>query len=123
MGMKSPHQIILVDDEEHFCGLLRETFREKGFSLECFFDGYSALSFLYKNSCDMILLNLQMPGMDGFEFLQRLQSLRDNVPVIVLTALPLTPVMRNQLELMTNAILKKPVRVNLILTEVQNHII
>ena len=61
--------ILVVDDERDFAKMLLEHLELGGFSTAVAFDGYKALSWLNENSCEIVLLDLGMPGMNGIDVL------------------------------------------------------
>jgi len=80
--------ILMVDDNPKNLQLLGSTLRNEGYQLEFATSGATALSWLDKKQFDLILLDIMMPGMSGFEVCEQLrknQNLAD-VPVIFLTA-------------------------------------
>lgn len=83
-------RILIVDDEEANVELLRRILEPKGFeNLRCLSDAEEALETFDDYEPDLILLDLLMPGMDGFEFLDALQDRVEDehyVPVLVLTS-------------------------------------
>lgn len=78
-------KILMVDDDEHICQLLALYLERDGFDAEFCHNGEVALSKLGTNSYDAVLLDVMMPGMDGFEVLSALRKFSD-VPVIMLSA-------------------------------------
>ncbi len=77
---------MIVDDEPGVRALLADTLRIAGFETLEASDGMSALTALRKNKPDLIIIDINMPLMDGFELVERLRSAKDMVPVLMLTA-------------------------------------
>jgi two-component system, OmpR family, response regulator CpxR len=77
--------VLLVDDDVELCELMQEFFGRRGIRLETVSDGRRGLSRALAGSHDLILLDVMMPGLDGFELL-RLVRRQSQVPVIMLTA-------------------------------------
>ena len=81
-------RILVVDDEEDLLELVRYNLTKEGFAVECVERGEEALTRCIADPPDVVLLDLMLPGMDGFETARRLK--RDPrtaaVPVIMLTA-------------------------------------
>jgi DNA-binding response OmpR family regulator len=77
--------VLVVDDDEDIRLLLSELLRGAGYAVATACDGRSALRAFHENPCDVVVLDLSMPELDGFETLERLRDLSD-VPVILLTA-------------------------------------
>ena len=77
--------ILLVDDDAELCGLLGEFLTREGFTVECAHDGTCGLERALAPGVDLVLLDVMLPGMDGFEILRRLRP-HSKVPVMMLTA-------------------------------------
>jgi DNA-binding response OmpR family regulator len=81
----SGYRILLVDDEPDLRAMLRRYLQAEGFEVTDAADGDAALSRLRGSTTDLILLDVAMPGKDGFTVLQEIRRTSD-VPVIMLTA-------------------------------------
>jgi DNA-binding response OmpR family regulator len=81
-------KILIVDDEESFCHLLRLNLEMRGFQAAALSDGRQALKAAQEFSPDLILLDLLMPKMNGFEVLKHLKESpkTTGIPVLILTA-------------------------------------
>ena len=78
-------RVLVVDDDDDIRLLLEELLRGAGYTVDTAEDGRAALRVFHANPCDLVILDLSMPELDGFETLERLRDLSD-VPVILLTA-------------------------------------
>ncbi|MBY0505448.1 MAG: response regulator transcription factor [Bryobacteraceae bacterium] len=78
--------ILMVDDDEKLCRLVREYLGTFGYTVSVAHNGLAGLDAAGAHDFDAILLDVMMPGLDGFEVLKRLR-LRSNVPVLMLTGL------------------------------------
>jgi DNA-binding response OmpR family regulator len=81
----SEQQILVVDDDADIRGLLRELLERRGFTVTEAADGREALQTFYGSRPDLVLLDVGMPGMDGWTTLERIRELSE-VPVVMLTA-------------------------------------
>jgi two-component system response regulator CpxR len=81
----SAPSILLVDDDVELCELLREFFAEQDIDVECVHDGRRGLSRGLSGSYDLLLLDVMIPGLGGFELLRQVRR-QSQVPVILLTA-------------------------------------
>jgi len=79
-------RILLVDDEESIQLLYREEFEEEGYIVDLAHDGAEALAKLKKNPPDLVLLDINMPGMNGIEVLRQMKELQASLPVILNSA-------------------------------------
>ncbi len=74
-----------MDDDAELCGLLREFLQREGFTVSCEHEGNRGLARALEPGVDLVVLDVMLPGIDGFEILRRLRS-QSKVPVIMLTA-------------------------------------
>jgi two-component system response regulator CpxR len=77
--------ILLIDDDIELCALMREFFARNGMRLEAVYDGRRGLARALNGGHDLLLLDVMIPGLDGFELLRQVRR-RSQVPVIMLTA-------------------------------------
>lgn len=81
----SQGRILLIDDDVELVQLLAEYLTQQGFDLICCHDGESGLTLALNQSFDLILLDVMMPKLSGFEVLTALGS-QHHTPVLMLTA-------------------------------------
>jgi DNA-binding response OmpR family regulator len=77
--------LLLVDDDVELCGMMSEFFAQEGHHLECIYNGREGLTAALNGSYDLVILDVMLPILDGFEVLQRLRRRKD-LPIIMLTA-------------------------------------
>lgn len=82
--MNGEKTILVVDDEPHVVQLIKMNLELEGFHVISATNGQEALEKVVKNSPDLVVLDIMMPGMDGFETLKRIRQV-SQVPVIFLT--------------------------------------
>jgi two-component system KDP operon response regulator KdpE len=85
--MKSKKKVLLVDDERAILRVIGIKLRISGFDVLTASGGQEALDLVKTNSPDIILLDVIMPGIDGFEVLEKLRTF-SALPVIVFSARP-----------------------------------
>ncbi len=78
-------RILVVDDDADIRGLVRELLERRGFAVAEAADGKQALQEFYAGRPDLVVLDVSMPGLDGWTTLERIREL-SNVPVVMLTA-------------------------------------
>ncbi len=83
--MTMKHSILLIDDDQELCSLLKEYFTAEGFEVAMAHTGTEGLKLALKQNFDLILLDVMLPEMDGFEVLKALR-VQKMTPVIMLTA-------------------------------------
>ena len=77
--------LLLVDDDAELCGMMREFFAEAGHRLEVAYSGREGLAAALRGAYDLMILDVMLPGIDGFKILEQLRRKKD-LPVIMLTA-------------------------------------
>ena len=82
-----PVEVLIVDDDPGDVDLMRETLdlSKLTVNVQAIFSGEEALKSFFSDRPDLALLDLEMPGMDGFELCERIRQMSD-VPIIFLTA-------------------------------------
>jgi two-component system response regulator CpxR len=78
-------RILVIDDDVELCELLAELLGQDGYAVESAQDGASGLRLLGKGGFALVVLDVMLPGMNGFEVLTRLRQ-SSSVPVLMLTA-------------------------------------
>ncbi|WP_315079386.1 response regulator transcription factor [uncultured Clostridium sp.] len=76
--------VLIVEDDEAISNLIKINLSMAGYESRQVFDGLEAFHLLKEESFDLILMDIMLPGMDGFELMNRIKDL--NIPVIFLTA-------------------------------------
>lgn len=79
-------KILIVDDNEILRFTLTELLEESGFQCNAVEDGQKALAEIKRNSYELIILDMRLPGMNGFEILKKIKAIKKDIPVIMLTA-------------------------------------
>ncbi len=86
MNHTAPHRVLVVDDEPNIVDVITMALRFQGFEVESAGTGASALSAVTTFRPDLIVLDVMLPDMEGFDVAQRLGAQRSRVPIIFLTA-------------------------------------
>ena len=81
------HKILIIDDEPEFVDVIAGFLRDRGYEVVAAGDGEDALRQFDATSPDLVLLDLKMPGKDGYEFLKEIRTRRTWVPVVIVSAL------------------------------------
>ncbi len=79
-------RILVVEDEERIASFIAKGLRAEGFTPTVVADGITGFDYAVSGEFDLIILDIGLPGMDGFTVLQKLREERSPLPVIVLTA-------------------------------------
>lgn len=78
-------RILVIDDDVELSALLKEFLEREGFTVSFVHDGKTGLERALDGSADMIVLDVMLPGIDGFEILRRIRQ-KSRIPVLMLTA-------------------------------------
>ena len=84
-GDREPTSVLLVDDDVELCQMMTEFLGQHGFRVSTVHDGRSGLGAALKTGWDLVILDVMLPVIDGFEVLRQMRR-RTTVPVIMLTA-------------------------------------
>ena len=100
-------RLLVVEDEKRMADL-RKGLREEGYAVTVASDGTTAVEMAEANQFELILLDLMLPGMDGFQVAQRLRREGNRVPILMLTARDATTDIVQGLDLGADDYLTKP---------------
>ena len=79
-------QVLVVEDERRMAELLRQGLEEEGHSVILAGDGKEGLAMAESHSFDIIVLDVMLPGIDGFSIARKLRASRNQTPILILTA-------------------------------------
>ncbi len=82
---RQPRPVLLIDDDTDLCSLMGDYFAQQGFRIEAVHDGRKGLARALDGGFDLILLDVMLPVLDGFEVLRQIRK-RSETPIIMLTA-------------------------------------
>jgi CheY-like chemotaxis protein len=102
-------RLLLVDDEVAVHQMVEQELTKEGYVVECVSSGEEALERAERTPPDLIILDLMMPGMSGFELAERLRQnpTTANIPIVVLTAKDLTAADRDRLQAAATGLVMK----------------
>jgi two-component system OmpR family response regulator len=86
MSMSTSHRVLVVDDEPNILDVLSMALRYQGFEIETAATGEQALAAAASFKPQLIVLDVMLPDMEGFEVARRLGAQRAGIPIIFLTA-------------------------------------
>jgi DNA-binding response OmpR family regulator len=79
-------RILIVEDEDRISSFVAKGLAAEGFTTEVAADGHTAVEFVRGGGFDLVVLDLGLPGLDGFSVLRMIRAERHDLPVIILTA-------------------------------------
>lgn len=80
-------KILVVEDEKRLADIIRTGFEENGFQVDAAYDGYIGKNMVQKKRYDLIILDINLPLINGYELCKEIRSYNKNVPIIMLTAM------------------------------------
>jgi len=116
--MKKCPYIVAVDDDYDMLRILKRTLELEGYGVATAADGNSALALVDKQQPDLVILDIMMPQLDGFEVLKLIRQ-RSSVPVIMLTSRCEDTVLRNALTLGADDYVKKPFSTRVLIARIR----
>ncbi len=79
-------RLLIVEDEKELCDTLAKSLYGAGYEVDACYDGYEALDYTLSEKYDLIVLDLNLPGMDGMEVLRELRQRDEETKVLILSA-------------------------------------
>ena len=79
-------RILIVEDDSVLADGLLRSMQDEGYAADCVTTGEDADNVLFSETHDLVILDLGLPQMDGFQVLQRLRQRKSGIPVLILTA-------------------------------------
>ena len=113
-------KILVVDDEEHIVMILKDSLEFSGFQVVTAYDGVDALQRVEEDRPDLIVLDIGMPKLDGWEVCRRLKSDEKTkaIPIIILTAYAQTSDQRKGAQLGADRFITKPCDLTYLVEEI-----
>ena len=106
--MDNETKILLVEDEATLAIIIRDTLRSQGFQVISTDNGELGLQMFFREQPDVVVADVMMPNMDGFEMVRRIRSKDITTPILFLTALSETEDVVRGFEAGANDYLRKP---------------
>lgn len=104
--------ILVVDDEENAREGLSKILSKEGYSVDMASNGKEAIETLRRQSFDLVITDMRMPLMDGFEVLREIKKMNENIGVIMITAYGEVESYLEAMNMGAFEYINKPVRVN-----------
>jgi len=116
--MKTKQLILVVDDDQEMMRMLNCILELEGYDVATAADGRQALALLEEYEPDLVLLDIIMPGLDGFQVLDFIRQ-RSDIPIIMLTARCEVTSLRDALALGADDYVRKPFRTRELLARIR----
>ncbi|HEY9730484.1 MAG TPA: response regulator transcription factor [Drouetiella sp.] len=115
-------KLLIVDDEVEIANSIQYVMNQEGFSTLLAHDGHKAIALVEAEKPDLIILDLMMPGLDGYEVCRRVRASDRKTPILMLTARTSEIDTVVGLELGANDYISKPVRIRELVARVKAHL-
>ena len=116
--MKKHPSILVVDDDQEILRMLKRTLELEGYAVATAADGESALTLLEEQEPHLIILDIIMPELDGFQVLDLIRQ-RCNIPVIMLTSESAVTTVRDALALGADDYVTKPFHTRILVARIR----
>jgi len=102
-------RVLIIEDDDEMRSLLKEFTEEAGFEADSAANGFEAFRKIEDKTFDLIISDIRMPGLTGFDILPRMKKLQPQAYIILITAFGSEETHRKSIERGANAYLEKPV--------------
>jgi CheY-like chemotaxis protein len=120
---KTDKRILAVDDTAFFLTILKKILQDTRYKLTCVASGRDALKYLEKNQPDIFLLDIEMPGMDGYELAAKIKESGSKAPIIFLTGNARKEHLAKAVEAGAVDFIIKPINKDTLLTKIRKYLI
>lgn len=79
-------RILVVEDEKEISDGIKVILEKSGYKVDCVYDGLTGLDYIFSEIYDLVLLDVMLPGMEGFEIVKNVRAENIGTPIILLTA-------------------------------------
>lgn len=79
-------RILVVEDEIELCNTIAEGLEIDGYAVDTCYDGNEAYDLMYVENYDLVILDLNLPGMDGIEILEEIRKTNNEIKILILSA-------------------------------------
>ncbi len=116
------NKLLIVDDEIEICEFLKAFFEDRDFNVAVAHNGAKALEQLASFQPEVVLLDIQMPGMDGLQVLKKIKGLYPQVKVIMVTAVETQEKIEEAMRLGADNYITKPLSLEYLEKDVRDKI-
>ena len=116
-------KVLLLEDDLILRDIIEEYLVEHNFSVDSFIDGQDALNAIASKQYDMLLLDVNVPKINGFELLEYLREIKNNTATIFITALSNSKSLQKGFDLGANDYLKKPFDLEELIVRINHHLV
>jgi CheY-like chemotaxis protein/HPt (histidine-containing phosphotransfer) domain-containing protein len=121
-AFKADAKILAVDDTAFFLTILKKILQSTRYKLTCVSSGRDALKYLEKSQPDIFLLDIEMPGMDGYELATRIKESGQKAPIIFLTGNAKKEYLAKALKVGAVDFIIKPINQEVLLSKIRKYL-
>jgi two-component system, OmpR family, response regulator TrcR len=114
--------LLLIEDQVELCQILKDTLSRYGFEVTYALNGEEGYRVFTMLDPKIVVIDIMMPGSDGFSAVKRIREINSEVPVIMLTAKPLTEDLVKAFDLGCNDFIRKPFVMEELIARVRAHV-
>ena len=114
---RNKQKILIIDDEPEICKMVTEFLFDAGYSASFALNGPDGLALIKKDLPSLVILDVGLPGMDGFEAMRLIHEQSPSLPVIVLTGHKETETVKKMMGLGAAEYLTKPINLETLLNQ------
>jgi CheY-like chemotaxis protein len=117
-------KVIVIDDDSRNIFALTATLRAKGYECLSFYDAAEAINTLKEVPCDIILIDMMMPEMDGYEAIPKIRQIhgKEHTPIIAVTAQAMMGDKEKCIDAGADDYIAKPIDVDRLLSILKEHV-
>ena len=101
-------KILIIDDEADICNVLKRHFTERGYTVFVSQEGGEALGILKTERPEVMIVDIKMPGLNGIEVLELAKQVKNNIKVIIISAIRDEAIVKETMALGASAYISKP---------------
>jgi len=116
--LKKKKHILVIDDERALLKLVKNILEPKGYKVSLAASGHSGLALMEKEHPDLIILDMKMPGLNGFQVLDIIRQ-RSNIPVIMLTGVIDKNILSKSLNIGADDYITKPFNPDVLVARIE----
>ncbi len=111
--------ILVVDDEQDSLKLIKQVLMREGFVVHCVTSGKEAISKIMERTISLIITDLNMPEMNGFELSRKTMEIAPQIPIIMITGSDSPEISRQATDIGISQVLPKPFQIKIMLNVVR----
>ena len=108
------YNILLIEDDRHLNKAISVYFKKEKFYVLSSFSGQEALDILFQNNLDLIILDINLPDLSGFDLIEQIKIINSNIPILILSACDLDSAILHGFNLGAEDYVTKPFNIEIL---------